>query len=149
MSITLNREDIVRLCERVEGAQTRTYAIPKLTNEYPDMTIEDGYAITEVDQTFSNPNQQDLEAIYSFPTPEKGVVSEFTVWIDGKPVIGEVLEKQKAQQLYEEEKAAGRDAGMWRVPIIQCSESITYFGALDAHGHNPQSIKCCKGLLRV
>ncbi|MBD3654956.1 2-oxo-3-hexenedioate decarboxylase [Marinobacter sp.] len=45
MSITLSREDIVRLCERVEGAQTRAYAIPKLTNEYPDMTIEDGYAV--------------------------------------------------------------------------------------------------------
>ncbi|WP_138436920.1 2-oxo-3-hexenedioate decarboxylase [Marinobacter shengliensis] len=45
MSITLNREDIVRLCERVEGAQTRAYAIPKLTNEYPDMTIVDGYAV--------------------------------------------------------------------------------------------------------
>lgn len=45
MSVTLTREDIVRLCERVEGAQTRAYAIPKLTNEYPGMTIEDGYAV--------------------------------------------------------------------------------------------------------
>ncbi|MBL3827389.1 MULTISPECIES: 2-oxo-3-hexenedioate decarboxylase [unclassified Marinobacter] len=45
MSVTLNREDIVRLCERIEGAQTRAYAIPKLTNEYPGMTIEDGYAV--------------------------------------------------------------------------------------------------------
>jgi len=87
---------------------------PALTikSHHVNVTIEDGYAITEIDQIFSNPNQQDLEAIYSFPTPEKGVVSEFTVWIDGKPVIGEVLEKQKAKQLYEEEKAAGRDAGL-------------------------------------
>ncbi len=45
MSLTLNREDIVRLCERVEGAQTRAYAIPKLTNEYPEMTIADSYAV--------------------------------------------------------------------------------------------------------
>ncbi|MEZ5534874.1 MAG: 2-oxo-3-hexenedioate decarboxylase [Thiolinea sp.] len=45
MTITLSREDIVRLCERVEGAQTRAYAIPKLTNEYPEMTIADGYAV--------------------------------------------------------------------------------------------------------
>ncbi|MBS0356273.1 MAG: 2-oxo-3-hexenedioate decarboxylase [Proteobacteria bacterium] len=45
MEITLNREDIVRLCERVEGAQTRAYAIPKLTDEYPGMTIGDGYAV--------------------------------------------------------------------------------------------------------
>lgn len=43
--LTLSREDIVRLCERVEGAQGRAYAIPKLTDEYPAMTIADGYAV--------------------------------------------------------------------------------------------------------
>ena len=45
MNVTLSREDVVRLCERIEGAQTRAYAIPKLTNEYPNMTIGDGYAV--------------------------------------------------------------------------------------------------------
>ncbi|AIL59831.1 2-oxo-3-hexenedioate decarboxylase [Pseudomonas alkylphenolica] len=44
-NLTLSREDIVRLSERVEGAQTRAYAIPKLTNEYPGMTIADSYAV--------------------------------------------------------------------------------------------------------
>ena len=83
-----------------------------IKSHHVDVTIEAGYAVTEIDQTFSNPHQQDLEAIYSFPIPEKGVVSEFTIWIDGKPVIGEVLEKKTAKQLYEEEKAAGRDAGL-------------------------------------
>ncbi len=53
MNITLSREDIVRLCERVEGAQTRAYAIPKLTDEYPNMTIADGYAVqTELRKRF-------------------------------------------------------------------------------------------------
>jgi len=42
---TLSREDIVRLCERVEGAQRRACAIPKLTDEYPAMSIADGYAV--------------------------------------------------------------------------------------------------------
>ena len=83
-----------------------------IKSHHVDVTIEDGYAVTEVDQIFSNPHQQDLEATYSFPVPEKGVVSEFTIWIDGKPVVGEVLEKQKTKQLYEQEKAAGRDAGL-------------------------------------
>ncbi len=83
-----------------------------IKSHHVDVTIEDGYATTEVTQTFANPHQTDLEAIYSFPVPEKGSVSEFTIWIDGKPVIGEVLEKEKAKKLYEEEKAAGRDAGL-------------------------------------
>ncbi len=51
--ITLSREQIVRLCERVEGAQTRAYAIPKLTDEYPNMTMDDGYAVqTELRRRF-------------------------------------------------------------------------------------------------
>ncbi|WP_432696227.1 2-oxo-3-hexenedioate decarboxylase [Marinobacterium sp. YM272] len=51
--ITLSREEIVRLCERVEGAQTRAYAIPKLTDEYPEMTMDDGYAVqTELRKRF-------------------------------------------------------------------------------------------------
>ncbi|MBN0986961.1 2-oxo-3-hexenedioate decarboxylase [Amphritea pacifica] len=53
MKTTLNREAIIRLCERVEGAQTRAYAIPKLTDEYPSMTMADGYAIqTELRKRF-------------------------------------------------------------------------------------------------
>lgn len=76
------------------------------------VVIEDGYATTTVEQVFHNPHQQDLEAIYSFPVPEKGSVAEFTLWIDGKPVTGEVLEKQRARQVYEQEKAAGREAGV-------------------------------------
>jgi len=76
------------------------------------VTIEDGYAITRVEQVFHNPHSQDLEARYSFPVPEHGSVGEMTLWIDGKAVTGEVLEKQKARQVYEEEKQAGRDAGL-------------------------------------
>ncbi|WP_437882931.1 2-oxo-3-hexenedioate decarboxylase [Pseudomonas sp. LRF_L74] len=45
MNGSLQREDIVRLCERIEGAQTRAQAIPKLTDEYPDLSVADGYAV--------------------------------------------------------------------------------------------------------
>jgi len=70
------------------------------------VVVEDGYAITEVNQVFHNPQANDLDATYRFPVPEKAAVSEFSVWIDGQPVIGEVLEKQKAREVYAEEKAA-------------------------------------------
>ncbi|VAW85918.1 Inter-alpha-trypsin inhibitor heavy chain H3 precursor [hydrothermal vent metagenome] len=88
------------------------YAALEIKQHDVNVIIEDGYAITKVDQIFHNPNAQDLEAIYSFPVPEKAAVAEFTVWIDGKPVTGEVLEKKQARQIYESEKAAGREAGL-------------------------------------
>ncbi len=84
----------------------------EIKDHHVTVVIEDGYAVTTVEQLFHNPHPQDLEAIYSFPVPEHGAVSEFTMWIDGKPVSGEVLEKKEARRIYEEEKQAGREAGI-------------------------------------
>jgi len=84
----------------------------EIRDHHVSVVIEDGYAVTTVEQVFHNPHGSDLEAIYSFPVPEHGAVSEFTLWIDGKPVSGEVLEKKEARRVYEEEKAAGREAGI-------------------------------------
>lgn len=45
MKITLDRRDIVALAERVEAAQRGATAIPKLTDDFPGMTLADGYAV--------------------------------------------------------------------------------------------------------
>jgi Ca-activated chloride channel family protein len=84
----------------------------EIREHHVDVVIEDGYAITTVLQVFVNPHAEDLEAIYSFPVPEKAAVGEFTFWIDGEAVTGEVLEKQRAREIYEEEKQAGREAAL-------------------------------------
>ncbi|MEM7053804.1 MAG: VIT and VWA domain-containing protein [Pseudomonadota bacterium] len=84
----------------------------ELSEHHVSVTIEDGYAITSVEQVFTNPNPQDLEAIYSFPVPARAAVGEFTFWIDGQPVSGEVFEKAQARSIYEEERRAGRDAAL-------------------------------------
>jgi len=89
-------------------------SIPALDIKEHDVkvVIEDGYAVTTVEQVFSNPHGQDLEAIYSFPVPEKAAVSEFTMWIDGQPIHGEVLERKAAREVYEEQKAQNQQAGL-------------------------------------
>ncbi|MCP4329136.1 MAG: VWA domain-containing protein [Alphaproteobacteria bacterium] len=74
--------------------------------------IENSFAITTIDQVFHNPHPQALETVYSFPVPEDAAVAEFTYWIDGQPVIGEVLPKEKARQVYETEQQAQREAGL-------------------------------------
>lgn len=45
MNITLSSQDISRLTDRIETAQTTAQAIPKLTDDFPAMTVADGYAI--------------------------------------------------------------------------------------------------------
>jgi len=60
--------------------------------------------ITEIDQVFVNTSGNDVAAIYSFPVPSHAAVAEFTYWIDGKPVTGEVLKKQAARDLMRKRK---------------------------------------------
>ena len=76
------------------------------------VVVEDGYVVTEIEQTFSNAGGNDVEAIYSFPVPEHASVGEFTYWIDGQPVTGEVVERQQARDIYEAEKSAGRETAL-------------------------------------
>ena len=83
-----------------------------IREHHVNVVIEDGYAITRVEQVFANPYTTDLEAIYSFPVPEKAAVGEFTYWIDGSPISGEVLEKQQAREIYQQEKQAGRETAL-------------------------------------
>ncbi len=83
-----------------------------LKEHHVKVTVEDGYVMTQVDQVFLNSHTMDLEALYTFPVPETASVAEFSLWIDGKKVAGEVLEKEKAKKIYEEEKAAGRETGL-------------------------------------
>jgi len=77
-----------------------------------EVIVEDGYAITTIEQTFRNDSATDLEAVYAFPVPEKAAVSEFTYWIDGKPVTAEVMARDKARQVYEQEKAGNRETAL-------------------------------------
>ncbi|MDJ0751272.1 MAG: VIT and VWA domain-containing protein [Woeseiaceae bacterium] len=76
------------------------------------VVVEDGYVVTEIDQVFANTGGSDLEAVYSFPVPSHAAVAEFTYWIDGNPVTGEVLKKEEARQLYEAEKSQGRETAL-------------------------------------
>lgn len=98
----------------------------EIKQHHVDVTIEDGYAITSVTQTFFNPNSAALEAIYSFPIPEKSAVGEFTYWIDGKPVTGEVLEKQQAHAVYEQEKVQGRETALTEQDEHKSFDSSVY-----------------------
>ncbi len=84
----------------------------QIRDHHVDIVINNGFARTEVTQTFFNPNAKDLEALYAFPVPKSASLSEMTIWAGEKEIHGEVLVKQQAQQVYEEEKAAGNDAGL-------------------------------------
>ena len=84
----------------------------QIRDHHVNVVINNGFAMTEVQQTFYNPNTQDLEAIYSFPLPKSASLSEVTIYVGEREINGEVLEKQKAQQVYEDAKSRGNEAGL-------------------------------------
>jgi Ca-activated chloride channel homolog len=64
------------------------------------ISIEDQVATTHVEQTFRNHTARPLEATYLFPVPKGASVNKFTMWVDGKEVRGELVEANKARQIY-------------------------------------------------
>jgi Ca-activated chloride channel family protein len=76
------------------------------------VTINDQLAVTHVDQVFYNPNDWTIEGTYIFPIPDDAVVSNFILWVDGKPVEGQVLDATQARQTYEQIVASMRDPAL-------------------------------------
>lgn len=77
-----------------------------------NVVINNGFAKTEVDQVFFNSGTNDLEAIYRFPLPEKASLSEVSLWVNEKELIGEVLPKENAKKAYEDQKAKGNNTAL-------------------------------------
>ncbi len=84
----------------------------KILDHHVKITINNGFARTEVTQTFFNPNNQDIEAVYRFPLPKSASLSEVTLTMGEHEIEGEVVERGKAETIYESEKQNGNDAGL-------------------------------------
>jgi len=76
------------------------------------VTIEDQVAVTHVEQEFLNECDWEVEGTYVFPLPEGAAVSEFVMWVDGKPVEGEILPADEARQIYEDIVRRRRDPAL-------------------------------------
>ncbi len=77
-----------------------------------NVTLNNGFARTEVDQVFGNDTGRDFDAVYTFPLPRQASLSEVSLWIGGKEVIGEVVEKKQAREIYERQVEQGRDTAL-------------------------------------
>lgn len=84
----------------------------QIRDHHVEVGITNGFAKTEVVQTFFNPNATDLEGLYAFPVPKSASLSEFTIFAGESRIDGEVLPKSDANKIYEEEKQQGNDAGV-------------------------------------
>ena len=77
--------------------------IPYLTvqNHRVNVSIDGQVATTRVDQIFRNDSRWSLEGTYIFPLPENAAISEFSMWINGEQVEGQLYTKEEARRIYD------------------------------------------------
>jgi Ca-activated chloride channel family protein len=77
-----------------------------------NVTIDNQVAVTSIDQVFKNKYDTDLEGTYIFPLPEEAAISDFAMYINGARVSGEILDREKARQVYEDIVRRMKDPGL-------------------------------------
>ena len=85
------------------------YAIP-LKGVYIKAEIQDLLSEVSVTQTFTNAENKNIEAAYTFPLPIDAVLLNFSVTLNEKHLIGTVQERKQAEEDYEEAIVDGNTA---------------------------------------
>src|ERR1700674_3848893 len=110
----------VLLLAWVATAHARGLLIPEdktvpplaMLNHKVSIAIEDQVAVTTVEQTFRNHTDRNLEATYVFPVPKGASVNKFSMAVNGKDVKGELVEADKARQIYTSIVRRTQDPGL-------------------------------------
>ncbi len=97
--------------------------------------FENLFCETTITQTYLNSETQPIEAVYTFPLPVKAVLLDLRVTIGKKELRGLIVEKQSAEEQYEEAIVKGNTSimleqlqpGMYTMNVgnIQAAEEIS------------------------
>jgi Ca-activated chloride channel family protein len=88
------------------------YGPLRVASHKVDVQIDNQIALTRVEQVFANDHPATLEAHYTFPVPAGASIIDFSMTVNGKLVRGELLEKEKARDIYENIVRKSKDPGL-------------------------------------
>lgn len=77
-----------------------------------DVVIKDQIAETTIEESFVNSTEVRLEGTFRFPLPADASISGFGMWIGSEYVEADVVEKQRARQIYEDILRRKKDPGL-------------------------------------
>jgi len=100
---------------------------PDIIFHIVDVSIENQYVITHLDQEFFNPYNETLIGTYIFPVPEGAIISNLTVIIDGKEKPFEIMDKTEAEKLFQQSIIEMNDASLLQYlnnNLFSCEVSI-------------------------
>ena len=83
--------------------EERKFPVPvPLRNVNLNIKVVDFIAEVAVEQEYVNRENKPIEVVYSFPVEESAAVNGFEAVIDGRELVAEVKEKEKARKEYEQ-----------------------------------------------
>ncbi len=77
-----------------------------------DILIDNGDASVSIRQIFGNQTDHVLEGNYTFALPSRGLVSDFAVWDDVTRIPGVILERRRAEEIYDSLRSQSIDPGL-------------------------------------
>jgi len=81
-----------------------------LKGVYIQAEIQDLLSEVSVSQTFTNAENKNIEAVFTFPLPIDAVLLSFSVTLNEKHLIGTIQERKQAEENYEEAIVEGNTA---------------------------------------
>jgi hypothetical protein len=86
--------------------QSEPFIIP-LTGVKSSVKVFDYIAEVTIEQRFENQEEFPIEAVYEFPIDPKASVCEFYAEIDNIKIVGQIKEKEKAKEEYDDAISSG------------------------------------------
>jgi Ca-activated chloride channel family protein len=77
-----------------------------------DITIREQVARVHIDQVFRNLNSREVEGEYLFPVPDGAAVSDFVLYVDGKPVHAQAMDATEALKIYQDLVRQSKDPAL-------------------------------------
>jgi Ca-activated chloride channel family protein len=101
----------VRPCRPIPPPRPIPNALPVKSINI-DTKITGQVATTHVEQVFRNDTPYTLEGTYFFPLPDAASIVEFSIWENGKKLVGEMRSREEARRIYDEIVRRQRDPGL-------------------------------------
>ncbi len=105
---TSNDESLGSLIVNVDGRD-----VPLAVGYHKvNVEIRDQIARTTIEESFINTTNTRMEGVFHFPLPQDASISDFGMWIGNNLVEADVVEKQRAREIYETILRERRDPGL-------------------------------------
>ena len=97
---------------RVVGIDSKKPQLCPLKSTKVTADVRGFVSRVRVTQSFQNPFDRAIEAVYTFPLPNDAAVDDMTILIGDRTIKGKIMERQKAREAYDNAKQEGKVAAL-------------------------------------